>query len=86
MIPETPEVRPPRTYPANDNDNTKPVPAVKPFSATQPLLIKVSDACRLLGIGKTKAFALAKSGALERVRLNGCTRITMASVMKMAGQ
>lgn len=40
-----------------------------------PLLLTVEEAARLLGIGRTTAFALVKSGELESVPLGRLRRV-----------
>lgn len=44
-------------------------------------LVTVKDVQRILSIGRSKAFQLLAEGRLERRRIDGCTRITMSSVM-----
>lgn len=43
--------------------------------STEALALPISDAARLLGIGKTKLFDLVRTGALPAVRLGGRTLI-----------
>lgn len=44
-------------------------------------LVTVKGAQRILSLGRSKIFQLLKQGRLERRRIDGCTRITMSSVM-----
>lgn len=44
-------------------------------------LVTVKDVQRILSIGRSKAFQLMSRGALERRYIDGCSRITMKSVM-----
>ena len=49
-----------------------------------PMLLSVKQAMRELGLGKTKIFAMMRSGALERIRIDGRSLITSASVVALA--
>jgi excisionase family DNA binding protein len=51
----------------------------------EPLLVTVAEAGRLLRCGKSKIFEMIKEGVLERRKLGGATRITMASIRHVAG-
>lgn len=44
-------------------------------------LVTVKAAQRILSIGRSKTFQLMAQGKLERRYIDGCTRITMKSVM-----
>jgi excisionase family DNA binding protein len=54
-------------FPMSINDASVAIPG--------PLLLTVEEAARLLGIGRTTAFALVKSGELESVPLGRLRRI-----------
>lgn len=45
-----------------------------------PLLLRVHEAARLLGIGRTKAYELIAAGQLEVVRVGRCARVPAAAV------
>lgn len=45
------------------------------YETPTPLLLTVEEAARLLGIGRTTAFALVKSGELESIPLGRLRRI-----------
>ena len=47
---------------------------------TEPILLRVPEAARLLGIGRTKAYGLVASGELETVRIDRAVRIPTAAV------
>lgn len=51
-----------------------------------PLLVTVQDACKLLGCGKTKVFAMINEGLLERRKLGHATRVTFSSIRRVAGE
>jgi hypothetical protein len=52
---------------------------------TCPLLVTVAEAQRLLSIGKSSVFAMLNDGDLERRKVRKGTRITMRSVLRVAG-
>lgn len=41
----------------------------------EPLLLRPEEAARLLSIGRTKVYALIRSGAIRSVRVGGLRRI-----------
>lgn len=43
-------------------------------------LVTISGAARLLALGRNTVYRLVKSGRLQTVELNGCSRITMQSI------
>jgi hypothetical protein len=46
-----------------------------------PLLpVRVGDASRIIGIGRTKLYELIKAGDLETVKIGGATLVTMRSL------
>lgn len=45
--------------------------------------MKVNDAARMIGVGRTKLYELIASGEIEVVKLGKSTRITTASLHKM---
>lgn len=46
-------------------------------------LVTVKDVQRILSIGRSKAFQLMSRGALERRYIDGCSRVTLKSVMAL---
>lgn len=46
-----------------------------------PLLLRVHEAARMLGIGRTKAYELIAGGQLEVVRVGRCARVPVAAVV-----
>jgi excisionase family DNA binding protein len=53
-------------------------------SPVEPLAYRTPDACRALGIGKTKLFELLKDGTLKRVRVGTRVLVTAASLRAVA--
>ena len=49
----------------------------------EPICVKVNDAARMIGVGRTKLYELIESGEIEVVKLGKSTRITTASLHKM---
>lgn len=53
------------------------------MTTLEPLAYSVSDACRVSSIGRTKLYALLKSGQLEARRIGGRTLIPAASLRRL---
>ena len=49
----------------------------------EPLAYSVADACRAIGIKKTKLYALLKDGRLQARRLDGRTLIPASSLRRL---
>jgi excisionase family DNA binding protein len=48
----------------------------------EPICVKVNEAARMIGVGRTKLYELIASGEIEAVKLGKSTRITTASLHK----
>lgn len=48
----------------------------------EPICVKVNDAARMIGVGRTKLYELISNGELETVKIGKATRITTASLHK----
>ncbi|WP_230293369.1 helix-turn-helix domain-containing protein [Croceicoccus sp. Ery5] len=46
----------------------------------EPICVRVNDAARMIGVGRTKLYELIANGDLETVKLGKATRITTASL------
>ncbi|WP_422358294.1 helix-turn-helix domain-containing protein [Qipengyuania flava] len=46
----------------------------------EPICVRVNDAARMIGVGRTKLYELISSGELETVKIGKATRITTASL------
>lgn len=55
------------------------LPARQPSSA-QPLSVRVKEACRLTGIGRSKLYELIAAGEIEVVKVGTITLVPMASL------
>lgn len=56
---------------------------VAPFegrNVMQPLCVRITVAAQMLGIGRTKLYALIKRGELKTIKLGGSVLITMTSL------
>ena len=49
----------------------------------EPICVKVNDAARMIGVGRTKLYELIASGEIEVVKLGKSTRITTASLHEL---
>lgn len=45
-----------------------------------PICVRVNDAARMIGVGRTKLYALIAAGEVETIKLGKSTRITTASL------
>ncbi|MEQ6335721.1 helix-turn-helix domain-containing protein [Sphingobium sp. MK2] len=46
----------------------------------EPICVRVNDAARMIGVGRTKLYELIAAGQVETVKLGKATRITTASL------
>ncbi len=49
----------------------------------EPICVKVNDAARMIGVGRTKLYGLIASGEIEAIKLGKSTRITTASLHEL---
>ncbi|QOT71194.1 helix-turn-helix domain-containing protein [Sphingobium fuliginis] len=47
---------------------------------SEPICVRVNDAARMIGVGRTKLYELIAAGEVETVKLGKATRITTASL------
>ena len=45
-----------------------------------PICVRVNEAARMIGVGRTKLYELIAAGEVETVKLGKATRITTASM------
>lgn len=50
-----------------------------------PLTVTVNEACRALGLGRTKIYQLIASGRLETLKIDKRTLIKTASIRALVG-
>lgn len=49
----------------------------------EPICVKVNEAARMIGVGRTKLYALIAAGDVEAVKLGKSTRIVTASLHRL---
>jgi hypothetical protein len=52
----------------------------------EPLALRVSDACRAIGIGRTKLYSEAKAGRLKLIRIAGRTVVPMDELRRLISE
>lgn len=45
-----------------------------------PICVRVNDAARMIGVGRTKLYELIAAGEVETIKLGKSTRVTTASL------
>ena len=53
---------------------------MKALPPVEPICVKVNDAARMIGVGRTKLYELIAAGEVDVVKLGKSTRITTASL------
>ena len=51
--------------------------------SVEPICVKVNDAARMIGVGRTKPYELIASGEIQVIKLGKSTRITTASLREL---
>ena len=49
----------------------------------EPICVKVNDAARMIGVGRTKLYELIAAGEVDVVKLGKSTRVTTASLKSL---
>lgn len=49
-------------------------------SPPNPICVRINDAARMIGVGRTKLYALIAAGEVETVKFGKATRVTTASL------
>ena len=49
----------------------------------EPICVRINDAARTIGVGRTKLYELISSGELETVKIGKATRVTTASLHEL---
>ncbi|WP_324827925.1 helix-turn-helix domain-containing protein [Qipengyuania zhejiangensis] len=49
----------------------------------EPICVRVNDAARMIGVGRTKLYELIANGELEAVKIGKATRITTSSLHRL---
>jgi len=53
------------------------------MTAPEPICVRVNDAARMIGVGRTKLYELIAAGEVETVKFGKATRITTASLHEL---
>ena len=53
---------------------------MKAVPSPEPICVRVNDAARMIGVGRTKLYELIAAREVETVKLGKATRITRASL------
>lgn len=48
--------------------------------SVEPICVRVNDAARMIGVGRTKLYELISCGELETVKIGKATRVTTSSL------
>ena len=51
--------------------------------SVEPICVKVNEAARMIGVGRTKLYEMIATGDVEAIKLGKSTRITTASLKKL---
>jgi excisionase family DNA binding protein len=52
----------------------------------KPLTVRVRDACRLTGIGRSKLYELIATGEIEIIKVGAITLVPVSSLMSFLGR
>ena len=52
----------------------------------EPICVRVNDAARMIGVGRTKLYQLIATGEVEMVKIGKATRVTTASLRELVGR
>ena len=51
--------------------------------AAEPIAVRIKEACRLTGIGRSKLYELIKAGEVETVKVGTATLVKVASLRRL---
>ncbi|MEE4538023.1 MAG: helix-turn-helix domain-containing protein [Erythrobacter sp.] len=49
----------------------------------EPICVRINDAARMIGVGRTKLYELISNGEIETVKIGNATRVTIASLHEL---
>ena len=52
----------------------------------EPICVRINDAARMIGVGRTKLYELIATGEVETVKFGKATRVTTASLHNLIRQ
>ncbi len=53
------------------------------YQPVEPICVRINDAARMIGVGRTKLYELISSGELETLKIGNATRVTTASLHEL---
>jgi excisionase family DNA binding protein len=60
--------------------------ANNPVEPMRPITVRIPEACRITGIGRSKIYELIQSGDLITIKIGTITLIPVASIEALLGQ
>ena len=57
--------------------------APNPHAGIPPLALRISEACRVTGIGRSKFYELIKDGAVEAIKVGAITLVPMSAIQAL---
>lgn len=60
-----------------------PAPKATRSNGAEPLAVRIPDAVRVTGIGRSKLYELIASGEIETVKIGRCTLVPMVSLRRL---
>ena len=61
-------------------------PKASRSNGAEPLAVRIPDAVRMTGIGRSKLYELIASGDIETVKVGRCTLVPMESLRALLGK
>ena len=61
-------------------------PKVSRSNGAEPLAVRIPDAVRMTGIGRSKLYELIASGDLDTIKVGRCTLVPMESLRDLLGR
>jgi len=55
----------------------------RPSSELSPITLRIADACRITGIGRSKFYELIKAGEIEVIKVGAMTLLPMTSIQAL---
>jgi excisionase family DNA binding protein len=52
-------------------------------SPTEPLAVRIPEACRLTGIGRSKLYQMIADGSIERIKVGAITLVPMRTLRRL---
>ncbi len=59
---------------------------MKGHQPVEPICVRINDAARMIGVGRTKLYELIATGEVETVKFGKATRVTTASLHNLIRQ